>query len=181
MKCEKQSEKCQAHRYTTSADAIMPMTDHLLTFIPRPVWMAPCHRDSFAFCFRALYDDGDSWRPRLQNAEVLICLKDSLTFARCSFSPRSPRTLVVNISVSATFSLFLYRFFFSLLLFSLLFIFFCSRSPFLPLCHLYFHQTFSRGRGFSGTKPVFFLWLMPSFKMFRDLLEVNCSLALPEP
>lgn len=87
MKCEKQSEKCQAHRYTTSADAIMPMTDHLLTFIPRPVWMAPCHRDSFAFCFRALYDDGDSWRPRLQNAEVLICLKDSLTFARCSFFP----------------------------------------------------------------------------------------------
>lgn len=118
MKCEKQSEKCQAHRYTTSADAIMPMTDHLLTFIPRPVWMAPCHRDSFAFCFRALYDDGDSWRPRLQNAEVLICLKDSLTFARCSFSPRSPRTLVVNISVSATFSLFLYRFFFP-----------CSSSP----------------------------------------------------
>ena len=124
MKCEKQSEKCQAHRYTTSADAIMPMTDHLLTFIPRPVWMAPCHRDSFAFCFRALYDDGDSWRPRLQNAEVLICLKDSLTFARCSFSPRSPRTLVVNISVSATFSLFLYRFFF-------------FPAPLLPPLHLF--------------------------------------------
>lgn len=34
MKCEKQSEKRRGHRYTTSGDTIMPMTDHFLTFIP---------------------------------------------------------------------------------------------------------------------------------------------------
>lgn len=51
MKCEKQSEKHWDHRYTTSGDAIMPMTDHFLTFIPQPSWMAVCHCDSTLFVF----------------------------------------------------------------------------------------------------------------------------------
>lgn len=49
------------HWYPTSADAIMPMTDHFLTFILQPVWMAVCHCDR-RFLFSCTLQFCDSWR-----------------------------------------------------------------------------------------------------------------------
>lgn len=151
------------HWYTTSADAIMPMADHFLTFILQPVLMAVCHCDRllFVFMYFTVVWQLKTW---LLKAEVLIRLKDSLTFVLLFFF-RSLFTYVVYVPVSVTFSLFLYCHFclFPSLSSSVSFV------PFLSFCLRitcisirYFPKSVSR------TKPVFLFWLMPSFKGSRS-------------
>lgn len=85
MKCEKQSEKRRGHRYTTSGDTIMPMTDHFLTFIPQasvPL-LSPALSLSLSFCTPFLLcflSFCNSLRSKAKIAEVLLCLKDIMTF-----------------------------------------------------------------------------------------------------
>lgn len=84
-------------------------------------------------------------------------------------------TFVVYVSVSVTFSLFLYRFFCSHS--SILLFIFCSVSLSLSLSSIF--PSFSKARVLDQTN--IYVLVDASVQRFRDLLEVNCSLTQPEP
>lgn len=85
----------------------MPMTDHFLTFIPQSVWMAVCHCDRRVLFLCAL-QFCDSWRPCSKVLRCSSVWKTAWLFVLL-FLLHSLFTLVVYVSVSITFSLFLYR------------------------------------------------------------------------
>lgn len=161
-------------RYTASADAIMPMTDHFLTFIPQPAWMAVCHCDSLLFvsCSLPLCDS------RRTSTKMLRCSsvgKMARLFG-CSFA----FTLIFfffccKCLCHVTTSLFLFQFLHSHV---------SSCSSFLSLFSpsffdLEFFQAISVGGAIHQTD--IFVLAEAFLQRFRDLREVNCSLAQPEP
>lgn len=119
------------------------------------------------FLFLCTLQFCDSWRPGSKNAEVLVCLNDSLTFCAAPSPSLSIYSCCapVCVSVNATFSLFLYR--------SLCSHFFSLSPSVSP--SLVFPSGVSP-KAPSWTKPTFLLWLMPPFAGSRDQLEVNSPL-----
>lgn len=166
MKCEKQSENRQA----TSADAIMPMADHFLTFILQPVLMAVCHCDTllFVFMYFTVVWQLKTW---LLKAEVLIRLKDSLTFCAalflslsiylCCVCPCQCNILIISLLplLSPSLSLFL--------------CIFCPISLFLSPYYVYFYQVFSKVCVQDQTSV--FVLADAFIQRFTVLLQVNCS------
>lgn len=151
----------------------MPMTDHFLTFILQPVWMAVCHCDR-RFLFSCTLQFCDSWRlgsKMLRYSSVwktarlfvlLFLLHYLFTFVVCLCQCN---TLIISSSLT--------------LLPSLLSLWLFLFSAFLYLYHLYFHQVFTKGCVLDQSS--IFVPVDTCVQRFRDLLEVNWPLTRTKP
>lgn len=179
MKCEKQSEKLQA---TDTQLQRMQLCQWQIIFWPLSLSLYGWRFATVTACFlfSCTLQFCDSWRPSSKMLRCSSVWKTAWLFVLL-FLLHSLFTFVVYVSVSVTFSLFLYRSLCSHFFFSLHLFMFCSVSLTfsLSLYHLYFHQVFSNGWVLDQTS-IFFL--VDAFvQRFRDLLEVKCSLAQTEP
>lgn len=141
-------------RYTASADAIMPMTDHFLTFIPQPARMAVCHCDSLLFvsCSLPLCDS------RRTSTKMLRCSsvgKMARLFG-CSFAFTLIFFFLLYMSLSRNIVSFSFSIPMSLLA--------PPPYPFFPPLVLIWSSFRPSPKAGPYTKQTFLFWLKPSSK-----------------